>query len=973
MPCPGRLKGFVTTLMVLSLFRGLTDVRGQSVYASPHETRTIAGVAPVARTRAVEGAPFGFPAAVAVDQQGSVFVADGEAGSPVHGHAIWKLSPTGVATLLAGSPGISGAVDGPGNAARFNDPSGIAVDRLGNVYVSDFQNHTIRKISRDGTVTTLAGLAGVSGTADGVGATARFNAPLGVAADEGGNLFVADANSSTIRKVTPAGLVTTFAGVPGSFGPGRAGEFRRPYGVTVDRAGNVYVSDHIDTVIRKITPAGQVTTLAGTSGFTGATDGTGSAARFVSPFGVAADTAGNLFVADRGNHTIRRVTPDGVVTTVAGLAPLAGSRDGSGMAARFNAPYGLAVDNAGNIYVTDTFNTLVRRIDASGVVTTFAGVLASNGSVDGSGDIARFNEPYGVAVDEAGAIFVADRFNHTVRRISTTGVVTTVAGSAGEPGSADGIASAARFSNPMGLTIDRMGNLYIADSGNGTIRKLTNGVVTTIAGTAGMAGNQDGVGGAARFFQPQAIALDGAGNLYIADTLNTSRFRTSAIRKLAPTGIVTTLAQAPLGTGAVTPTETGFNSATGIAIDAAGTIYFVDMLAMVIRRLNADGTTTTFAGMPGRAGSSDGSGADARFNVPFSLAIDLTGNLIVADWNNHTLRRITPTGRVTTLAGAPGIFGGRDGVGSTARVSGPRGVAVDRTGAIYVADTFNNTIRKLTPAAATVAVGRLINLSARGTLQPGGSLTAGFVMKGAGAKHLMIRGIGPTLRQFGVGDAMNDPKLDLIHAGTVSVASNDDWLGLPVTARLADEVGAFPLTSEFKDAALQGAWPVSPGGYSSRVSGPDDTASGTVLAEIYDADPLTAEASLVNLSALGFAGTGESFLVVGFVIGGSLPKRILIRAVGPGLGPFGVARTLLDPRIEVHKPGMSTVVAANDNWSGTPELDAGFTEAGAFKLEVNSRDAALIGTFVPGAYTVIASGVDGTTGNVLIEVYDLDP
>ena len=306
-------------------------------------------------------------------------------------------------------------------------------------------------------------------------------------------------------------------------------------------------------------------------------------------------------------------------------------------------------------------------------------------------------------------------------------------------------------------------------------------------------------------------------------------------------------------------------------------------------------------------------------------------------------------------------------------MSGPRGVAVDRTGAIYLADTFNNTIRKLTPATKPVAAGRLINLSARGTVQPGGSLTAGFVMKGAGAKHLMIRGIGPALRQFGVSDPVNDPKLDLTRAGFVSVASNDDWLATPVTIRLAAEVGAFPLSLGFKDAELQAAWPVSSGGYSARVSSADASASGTVLAEVYDPDPLTAEARLVNLSALGLAGPGESALVLGFFIGGSLPQRILIRAVGPGLVPFGVARTLMDPRIEVHKEGMSVAVAANDNWPGTTELDAGFTEAGAFKLGVNSRDAALIETFVPGAYTVIARGTDATTGNVLVEVYVLDP
>src|SRR5438034_200826 len=226
-------------------------------------------------------------------------------------------------TTLAGNAGY-GSADGTGNAARFFHPSSVAVDRSGNVYVADSSNHTIRKATPAGVVTTLAGLAGYGGSADGTGSTARFFSPYGVAVDSGDNVYVADTANHTIRKVTPAGEVMTLAGLAGSpggaDGTGSAARFTVPYGVAVDGADNVYVGDTANATIRKVTPAGVVTTLAGLAGSFGSVDATGSAARFGFPSGVAADSAGNVYVADKSNHTIRKMTPAGAVTTLAGLA-----------------------------------------------------------------------------------------------------------------------------------------------------------------------------------------------------------------------------------------------------------------------------------------------------------------------------------------------------------------------------------------------------------------------------------------------------------------------------------------------------------------------------------------------------------------------------------------------------------------------------------------------------------------------------
>ena len=331
---------------------------------------------------------------------------------------------------------------------------------------------------------TLAGTAGSSGSTDGTGSAARFNQPHGVSVDTAGNVFVADRNNHTIRKVTSAGVVTTLAGSAGISGAtdatGSAARFSYPYGVSVDTAGNVFVAEYNAHTIRKVTSAGVVTTLAGSAGLSGSTDATGSAARFRNPIGVSVDTAGNVFVADYGNHTIRKVTSAGVVTTLAGSAGLIGSTDATGSAARFYSPIGVSVDTAGNVFVADTINQTIRKVTSAGVVTTLAGTAGSPGSTDATGSAARFYYPYGVSVDTAGNVFVADTNNHTIRKVTSAGVVTTEAGLANTSGSNNGLGSAARFYSPIGVSVDTAGNVFVADYGNHTIRNTVASAPATV-------------------------------------------------------------------------------------------------------------------------------------------------------------------------------------------------------------------------------------------------------------------------------------------------------------------------------------------------------------------------------------------------------------------------------------------------------------------------------------------------------------
>lgn len=332
------------------------------------------------------------------------------------------FSPPLIVSTLAGQPLNGGSTDGTGDAARFYHLSGIAADSAGNLYVTDTDNHTIRKIAvSTGAVSTLAGLAGSPGSADGTGTAARFNSPSGVAIDGSGNAYVADTLNHTLRKVTSLGVVTT---------------------------------------------------VAGSSGAPGSADGIGSAARFKGPQGLTIDGGGNLYVADTNNHTIRKVVPStGAVTTVAGLAGSPGGADGSGTLARFDYPAGIAITGAGYLFVADTENHTVRQILPSGLVSTVAGWPGANGKADGTGNAARLDSPSGVAVDLSGNLYVVDTDNYTIRKVvPSIGAVTTLAGLAGTSGSTDGLGSAARFFGPAGIAVDNSGNLYIADTNNDTVR-----------------------------------------------------------------------------------------------------------------------------------------------------------------------------------------------------------------------------------------------------------------------------------------------------------------------------------------------------------------------------------------------------------------------------------------------------------------------------------------------------------------------
>ena len=608
--------------------------------------------------------------------------------------------PPSLATLdlLAGRPGAPlGWVDGTRVAAHFDDPWAIVGDGQGHLYVADGR-YTVRAIDiAAGSVATLAGVHGQIGSADGVGASATFNTPSGLAFTPRA-LYLTDSENGTVRQIDVASrAVTTLAGASGQVGAvdgiGADARFALPQGLAADASGNLYIGDTENNTIRKLDiPSGVVSTVAGTAGVTGNTDGPAATALLNRPNALAIDAAGNVYVADSLNQSIRKIDPATamVSTWVVFGTPPQGA-----------VPEGLVVDGS-DVLVSLSDNRVV-RVSAGGVVTALAGGAGPPGFVDGAGSDARFDAPAGLWNDGAGTLYVADERNAVVRAIDLgSATVSTYAGVESR-GHADGTGARAQFAGPQGLALDDR-TVYVADTDNDTIRMivLATGQVTTLAGAVGQPGSVDGQLSEARFNQPQGLALDRAAQqLYVADTKNRS------VRRIdLAAGTVSTLAHTP----APGDPFRGFDAPAGLAFDG-GRLFvtdYVDDAVMAIDLQKAQ--VSTLAGTSGAPGYADGVGSKAAFYGPFGIAADGRGNLYVADYLDQSIREIAiATATVSTLAGQPVIPGNSDGVRSGAHFHGPIGVAADRNGDVFVSDSLNNAVRRVD--ASTGAVTTIIGSS----------------------------------------------------------------------------------------------------------------------------------------------------------------------------------------------------------------------------------------------------------------------
>ncbi len=578
-----------------------------------------------------KAAQFINPQDVAVDSSGNLFIAD--TGNAV----IRKVDTKGNISTVAGSNVVGYSGDGgAATSAEINAPRGIAVDSAGNLYIAEFGDSVIRKVTAKGTISTIAG-TGVFGFAgDGAAATkAKLANPWSVAVDGSGNIYVPDQLNARVRKIDSSGNINTIAGngllsYSGDNGQASKAQLYGPQATAADRAGNVYIADTQNNRVRQVSPAGVITTLAGngTAGFAG--DGAAAVnAQLARPAGVAADSSGNVYISDSANGAVRKVTPDGNINTIAQLVH----------------PQGMAVDSAGNLYVTDSADNRVREISPAGVLSTIAGTGFQGYSGDGGpATAAQVNSPFGVAVDSAGNVYVADTGNNVLRVVTPDGNIHTVAGTgvAGHVGDG-GPALGAQLAAPISVVVDAGGAIYLSDSGS-RVRKVTpDGTIATILGgnTPGYTGD-NGPAANAQISSPAGLALDSAGNLYVADTQN------NAVRVLKPSGYGLTISRVASGasnlTGPIAPGEIVVVYGSGLGPTQTTTYQLVSGFVPT----SLAGTRILFNGIP--APILYTSAGQVSAVVPFATP---TGSVqVLAEYQSQS----SAPAAVTTAAAAPALF-----------------------------------------------------------------------------------------------------------------------------------------------------------------------------------------------------------------------------------------------------------------------------------------------------------------------------
>ncbi len=888
-------------------------------WAQNYTINTVAGGGLPPTPNAALSSPVG-PAWVACDSAGSLYFSSTA--------AVFKVDSTGTMIRVAGSPGGASPLGdgGPAASARLIQPAGLAFDSAGSLYIADYLDNRVRKVTPAGVISTVAGNGAAGHSGDGGPATrAQLNGPSGLAVDLAGNLYIADSLSDYIRKVTPDGTISTFAGIgvgglSGDGGPATRATLFQPEGLAVDSAGNLYIADVNNCAIRKVTPAGTISTVAG-NGISAniGNGGPASNAEFEYPYAVAVDSSGNLYIADDSALQIRKISTAGIITDYAGGGGGGNPGDGGpAVAATFVKPMTVAADSKGNLYVADWGTNTIRKITAAGEISTVAGSgttsfgdggLATSGGLDG---------PQGVVADAGGNLYIADSSGNRVRKVSPNGTITTVAGNGQKGYSGDGgPATSATLDTPVALAIDSLSNLYISEYNNDTVRKVTPaGTISTFAGngTWGYSGEgKPAISGG--LSAPSGLAADASDNLYIAENMG------NRVRKVTPDGVISTVA----GNG-----KTGYSGdggpataamitiPNGIAVDASGNLYIVDGYYYVIRKVTPAGIISTFAGNAFPNYNGDGGPATkAGIGNPSGVAADSSGNVFlthsvrsVPDFT--VVRMVAPSGIISTIAGSGArVYSGDGGAATGASFGAGLGLAADSSGKVFVADSMDDVVRVLVPAnlMPSIADGGVVpSGSTVNTIQPGewvsiyGSNLANTVAVWKGDFPTTLGGTivtidsRPAYLSYVSPSQINLQVPDDAATGPVSVAVTTPSGTATSTATLAAVAPAFLLLDNKHVAGII----LRPDGSGSQGGGAYDILGPTGNSLGYPTVPAKA-GDTVELFATGFVPTNP--------------------AVPPGQAYSGTA------------PALDAVNVAIGGWNVTP-MFAGLSGAGLFQINL---------------------------------------
>jgi len=583
--------------------------------------------------------------------------------------------------VLAGKPGGPGLRDGIGDQARFNDPTAIVVEPDGAWVVLDASR--LRRLAADGTVSTITVfsnsspslLAMLPGGDWAVLTNFITNLP-------GGSISATFTKLERVSRLD--GKVTTIIDAAGFSAATGSSSVRAMSGLGVDARGNIYLS--MPYAVYRLDALGNVSTLAGSASEAGFSDGPGASARFTGITGMTVDGAGNAFLSDGGNHTVRKIDTNGQVSTLAGQASIAGSADGTGAEARFNGPTALTLDTDSSLLVIDGGNFTIRRVRANGQVSTLAGTALQQGDTDGPRDLARLQRPRAIAASATGDIALIDFYR--ARAVGTDGSIRALAGLSSGEGDVDGVGDNARFRGPLGLAINSQGTIAVAQPN--LLRRVTaDGLVGLLAGNRSPGGlTADGPPGIGTFNYMRDVTAGPEGTWYVADN--------RSVRKVAADGGLTTII------------ANGFDSANGLAYASGDSLLVTDLGARTVSRVTSAGIKTLVAGQPGVSSSQDGPGMTATFAAPVGIAVDSGGIAYVADF--HTIRKIDTSGTVSTIAGLPSRAESIDGDRTTAGFFRAQRIAVDAAGQLLVTDN-EDRVRLVRPdgTVSTIYLGVAVN------------------------------------------------------------------------------------------------------------------------------------------------------------------------------------------------------------------------------------------------------------------------